>query len=88
MSTARKVVRIRRVAPAERLLDSHDVDDMLDVFAMQDAEVVRVDVNMPPALKLPRSGFMRKVEPPKPVVEEDLEELTDGISDGWEEEAG
>lgn len=83
MTPARKVVRIRRAAGAERLLDANEVDDMLDVFAMDDAEVVRVDVNVSAKIrkpeKLPQSGFMRKVEAP-------IEELTDGISEGWGED--
>lgn len=83
MSTARKVVRIRRVAPAQRLLDASDVDDMLDAFAVQDAEVVRVDVNVP-EVKGPISGLMRKVDAPLAIDE--IEELSDGISEGWEDD--
>jgi hypothetical protein len=76
------------MSAVEPLLDGSDVDDMLDVFAMQDAEVVRVDVTVP---EQPRSGFMRKVVvPPVParaaVNEDEIEELTDGVSEGWEED--
>ena len=87
MKPARKVVRVRRVAPVERLLDDNDVDDMLDVFAMQDADEVAVQVNVP---EEPRSGFMRKVVvpplAPKAVVEEEIEEITDGINEGWDDD--
>ena len=75
MNPVRKVVRIRR--RAEHLLEARDVDDMLDVFAMQDAEVVRVDVNVPEG---PRSGLRRKVDV------QDIEELSDGITEGWDDD--
>ena len=59
---------------------------MLDVFAMGDAEVVPVVVNVADKVakpeKLPQSGFMRKVVVP---TEEPVEELTDGIQEGWDE---
>jgi hypothetical protein len=83
MTPARKVVRILRRAPTEALLDAYEVDDMLDVFAMDDAEVVPVDVNVAEKVAkpeaLPQSGFMRKVEVP-------MEELTEGVSEGWDDE--
>jgi hypothetical protein len=86
MMPARKVVRIRRAATAEPLLPEEDVDDMLDVFAMGDAEVVPVVVNVADKVakpeKLPQSGFMRKVVVPN---DEPVEELTDGIQEGWDE---
>jgi hypothetical protein len=75
------------MSPVEPLLKENEVDDMLDVFGIQDAEVVRVDVSVP---EQPRSGFMRKVvlppPVPKPVVEDEIEELTDGVSEGWAED--
>ena len=62
---------------------------MLDAFAIQDAEVVRVDVNVPDERPPPRSGLMKKVELPNHVSvaddADDIEELTDGITEGWEE---
>jgi hypothetical protein len=71
------------VSPNESLLDANDVDDMLDVFGIQDAVVVRVDVTVG---EPPRSGFMRKVVVPPAVVEDEIEEVTDGISEGWEDD--
>ena len=81
MKPARKVVRVRRVVSAEPFLDAGEVEDMLDVFTMQDAEVVRVDVNV---AEPPRSGLMRKVVVP-PVDESEIEELEDGITEGWDD---
>jgi hypothetical protein len=50
---------------------------------MDDAEVVPVEVNVAEKVAkpeaLPQSGFMRKVEVP-------MEELTEGVSEGWDDE--
>ena len=82
---ARKVVRIRRVAQAQpqSLLDEHDVDDMLDAFALADAEVVPMDVVVPEE-PCAQSGVVRKFD----AVDDgdDIEEITDGIVEGWEDD--
>jgi hypothetical protein len=95
MMPARKVVRIRRAATREPLLDERDVEDMLDAFALDDAELVRMDVNVPEEPAVPKSGFMRKVEVPTKTAAvaaaaptddaEEIEEITDGIVEGWED---
>lgn len=85
MVQARKVVRIRRVAEAKPkpLLDEHDVDDMLDAFALADAEVVAMDVVVAEE-KHARSGVVPKFDA---IDDGDgIEELTDGIVEGWEDD--
>lgn len=90
MNAARKKVRIRRAA-GEPLLAAGDVDDLLDAFAADDAEVVNVDVAVPDE---PRravrtsSGVMKKVDARVATEADDgIEELTDGVVEGWEDEA-
>jgi hypothetical protein len=86
MKPAHGKVRIRRVR-AEPLLPTSDVDDLLDAFAVVDADVVRVDVVVPEEAQLDArraSGVMRKVI--EDGLDDGIEELTDDLVEGWEDD--
>jgi hypothetical protein len=87
-TNTRKKVQIRRIADARnaRLLEPSDVDDLLDTFGIQDAELVVMHVAVdddddrsPP----PRSG-VRPAPIPESIPEDDIEELVDGVTEGWD----
>ena len=91
MVAVRKV-RIRRIndrpsgAVHAPLLDSDAIDDLVDAFGLDDAEVQRVDVVVDEqrAAESPASGIVAASATAE--GDDAIEELTEGIEEGWVED--